>query len=684
MRPITGLLLAATLAWPQQQPQETVTFKAQSNLVVVNVSVRDRAGKPITNLKKEDFSVLEDDKPQSLAVFELQHLDGEALPPLQEGPRTFAERNPAKPAANINEPASGAKRFQDKRLIALLFDLSSMQPPEQIRAQDAAIKFLNSQMTSSDMVSIMTFGASFKEVQEFTNDRDLLISTIKKFRTGEGSDLATDGTVPDEDNADDSQFVADETEFNIFNTDRKLSALETAAKKLSIFPEKKALVYISSGVGKTGMENQAQLRSTVATAIRSNVAFYPIDARGLLASAPLGDASQAGPKGSGVFSGKSQTSARSKFQDQQETLYTLAADTGGKALLDSNDLSVGITQVQKDVESYYILGYYSTNAAQDGRFRKIRVKLNGNLQAKLDYRQGYFAQKEFRKFNASDKERQLEEALLLGDPVNELALAIEIDYFRLGKDKYFVPISVKIPGSAIGLSKKGSRQSADLDFIGQVRDEKNKLVSSVRDAITVKLNENDATELGHRNLQYDTGLTLAPGVYRLTFLARENQSGKMGTFESKFTIPDLGTESKNVRLSSVVWAGQRDKVTSAVGSASNDKKAIAAHPLIQDGQKLVPNITRVFRRNQNLYVYAEVYDGSPSIAADLVLFQGGRKAFESTPLLITSPTRPGVSAVQFQVSLASLPPGRYTSQLNVIDEAGKRFAFARSPVVILP
>jgi hypothetical protein len=217
-----------------------------------------------------------------------------------------------------------------------------------------------------------------------------------------------------------------------------------------------------------------------------------------------------------------------------------------------------------------------------------------------------------------------------------------------------------------------------------VRDEKNKLVSSVRDAITVKLNENDATELGHRNLQYDTGLTLAPGVYRLTFLARENQSGKMGTFESKFTIPDLGTESKNVRLSSVVWAGQRDKVTSAVGSASNDKKAIAAHPLIQDGQKLVPNITRVFRRNQNLYVYAEVYDGSPSIAADLVLFQGGRKAFESTPLLITSPTRPGVSAVQFQVSLASLPPGRYTSQLNVIDEAGKRFAFARSPVVILP
>ncbi len=104
---------------------------------------------------------------------------------------------------------------------------------------------------------------------------------------------------------------------------------------------------------------------------------------------------------------------RGRFTDQQETLYTLAADTGGKALLDENDLTVGIRQAQRDISSYYILGYYSANPAQDGAWRRIRVRLVPQPQARLDYRSGYFAPKEFRKFDAADRERQLEDALPL-------------------------------------------------------------------------------------------------------------------------------------------------------------------------------------------------------------------------------------------------------------------------------
>jgi len=671
------LLIAAASA------QETVTFKVQSNLVVVNVTVRDKSGKPLTNLKKEDFTLLEDDKAQSIAVFELQTLDSEVLAPVPSGAATVTERIP------VTQPPAGvgpAKiRFQDKRLIGLFFDFSSMQPAEQLRAQEAAVKFVNTQMTAADMVSIMVFGSQFKVVQDFTADRELLLSIIKRFRPGESSDLAVEGAAPDTEESDDNLFVADETEFNIFNTDRKLSALETAARKLAVYPEKKALVYFSSGVGKTGMENQAQLRSTVNTAVRSNVAFYPVDARGLIASAPAGDASQAGGGGrSGIFSGRTQTGARDKVQDQQETLYTLAADTGGKALLDSNDLAIGITQAQKDVDSYYIIGYYSGNAAQDGKFRRIRVKLAPSIQAKVEYRQGYFAGKEFKKFNTSDKERQLEEALQLGDPVNELPLAVEVDHFRLGRNSYFVAISVKIPGSAVGFSKKGDKQSAELDFIGQIRDDKGRVVTGVRDGIKAKIGEDAAAEIGRRSLQYDTGVTLAPGRYRLKFLARENLSGKMGTFDADFVVPDLGAEPKNVRLSSVIWAGQREKVTAAVGSAENSRKAIANHPLVRDGQKLVPNVTKVFRKGQSLYVYAEIYDAE-AITAAVTLFQGGRKAFESSPVRVNQPLsgRAGVLPLQIQIPLASLAPGRYLSQLNVIDPLGRKFAFSRTPVVIV-
>ena len=168
--------------------------------------------------------------------------------------------------------------------------------------------------------------------------------------------------------------MADETEFNIFNSDRKLAALEDAARRLAHYPEKKALVYISSGIQKTGVENQSQLQATVNAAIRANVAFYPIDARGLMATPPGGDASQAASVGSNLYSGSAQQSLMDNFHNTQETLDTLAADTGGKALLDSNDLTLGMTQVQKDMSSYYMLTYASTNAAEDGKYRRITGK----------------------------------------------------------------------------------------------------------------------------------------------------------------------------------------------------------------------------------------------------------------------------------------------------------------------
>src|SRR4029077_16008086 len=133
--------------------------------------------------------------------------------------------------------------------------------------------------------------------------------------------------------------------------------------------------------------------------------------------------------------------------------------------------------------------------------RRLSIKLAGNAQAKLDYRKGYFAGKTFAKFTADDKERQLEEALTLGDPVSELPLALEVDYFRVARDRYFVPITVKLPAGAVGFTKKGSKQQANIDFIGQVRDEKGKLISGIRDEIVVKVGELDLDKIAKHNIQ---------------------------------------------------------------------------------------------------------------------------------------------------------------------------------------
>jgi VWFA-related protein len=675
-------------------------FIVDTKLVVVNVSVKDKSGRPITNLKKEDFRVLEDGVAQKITVFELQQLSAEPLAPISfaQRPQTLEERaasttsNTAAGTSVITQAPRDPKRFQDRRLVGLFFDMSSMQPLEQARAQEAALKFVQTQMTAADVVSIMTFGSKFRVVQDFTDDRDLLISTLRAFALGDSSDLAGMAATAADEGDDSGAFAADQTEFNIFNTDRKLTALEDAARKLGIYPEKKALIYFSSGVEKTGIENHSQLKATVNAAVRANVSFYPVDARGLVAEAPGGDASVASPRGTGILTGTSQRSRRASFNDSQDTLYTLAADTGGKALLDSNDLTLGIRQAQDDIRSYYTIGYYPTNEAEDGKYRRLSIKLVGNAQAKLDYRNGYFGGKTFAKFTSADKERQLEEALTLGDPVSELPLALEVDYFRVAKDRYFVPISVKLPGSAVGLTRKGARQTTDLDFIGQVRDSSGRLVGGVRDQINVKLSEADAARMDRRHLQYDTGLTVGPGVYSLIFLAREDQTGKMGTFETKFTIPDFKS-GKSLRISSVILSSQKEAVSSAVGAADNNKKLLANHPLVQDGQKVVPSITRVFRKDQTLYVYFEVYDPSldpdrktPNVFAAIELLQGARKVFSSQPVRVNrlATTRPGVAPFSFQIPLARLEPGEYISQVDVIDELGRKFAFPRNSIVLLP
>ena len=694
MRPI--LLLFAVTLFAQE-----VTFKVESKLVIVNVTIKDKAGKPITTLKKEDLEIYEDGVKQNLAVFELEQLSNDLLAPVAttpSAPGTLQERVEPVPAGQAVTAAAPTApvRHQDKRLVALFFDFSTMPQPDQMRARDAAVDFVTKQMTASDLVSIMAYGNRFDVLEDFTADRDRLLSRLQKMATGEGAGLA-DAAATSADEGDDSgTFVADDTEFNVFNTDRKLTALEDATKKLAAFPEKKALIYFSSGLSLTGIENQSQLRATVNSAVRANVSFYTVDARGLTAASPVGDASTSSGRGTGAFTGTKQSGQRNSVTSSQDTLYTLASDTGGKALVDSNDLSLGIREAQQDISSYYILGYYSSNSAEDGKFRKIQVKLaSKELQAsaKVEFRNGYYASKVFAKFTSGDKERQLEEALTLGDPVSELPLALEVDYFRVARDRYLVPISVKIPGSVLALAKKGGKQSTDFDFIGQVRElPSGRLVGGVRDNIPVKLSDADASQLEHRHLQYDAGLTLPPGKYNLKFLARENQTGKMGTFETNFVIPDL-TASKDMRLSSVILSNQKEDVKAAVGSADNDKRVLANHPLIQNGQKTVPSITRVFRKDQTLYVYFEVYDPAadpaskaPSVSAQLELLQGARKAFSSMPARQEklTPNRPGVTSFSFQVPLAKMAAGQYTTQVNVIDEAGKRFAFPRSAIVVLP
>ena len=711
MRSLTATFLVWLMAASAQQAPQTgqnapsatrgtARFGATTQLVVEDVIVKSKDGKPVEGLKPSDFTITEDGKQQKITVFEFQTLENEIAPPPPPAPKPSVEIA-ATPVPAVKAVTSiqiapekpGDLKYRDRRLMVLFFDLTSMPIQDQIRAQNAALKFLRTQMTRSDLMAMMTFSSDVKVVEDFTDDRDRLEKDIKNLIIGEGQGFEAQDT--DDSTADTgAAFQQDDTEFSIFNTDRQLSALETAVRMLGSLNEKKALVYFASGMTRNGVDNQAQLTATINAAIRANVSFYPIDARGLVATAPLGDATKGAPGGQGMYSGSSARSAQGKFQGQQETLYTLAADTGGKALLDNNDLSMGIVQAQKDIASYYIIGYYSTNEALDGHFRRIKISVNDKVAtariSKLDYRQGYFAGKQFNKFSATDKERQLSEALMLGDPVTDMSLAMEVDYFRLARDRYFVPLAVKIPGSEIELARHGGADSTRLDFIGEVKDAKGTLVGNVRDNIEVKLKGESAQQLAKTTLAYDTGFSLAPGTYTVKFLARENETGKMGTFETKFVVPDLTAEQKYLPISSVVLSNQREKLDAAVATAERDKKLLAQHPLVQDGQKLIPSVTRVFRKEQSLYVYLEAYqptaETTQTVMASVSFYRGKVKAFETEPLQVTEGLNPKTKALplKFSVPLEKLQPGRYTCQVSVFDPGAQKFAFWRAPMMLLP
>jgi len=689
-RTIVVTLIAQLASLAQQTPETPkggVKFQSTSQLVVVNVSAKAKNGETLAGLTASDFTVTEDGKPQQLKVFEYQRMQ-DALLEATEPTRPTASVKSATPIA-IAPSKSGEVKYKDRRLLVLFFDQAGMPIEDQLRSQKAALKFLTTQMTKADLIAIMTYATDLQVLQDFTDDRDLLTKTIKSLTAGE-TGMANGSTGDDSEGDTGAAYTQDSSEFNIFNTDRKLAALETATKMLGSLAEKKALVYFASGMSLNGIDNQAQLRATVNAAIRGNVAFYPVDARGLIATAPMGDATQASQGGQAMYSGSSQRTAQANTQGQQETLYTLASDTGGKALIDQNDLALGIVQAQKDIADYYILGYYSTNTALDGHYRRIKVQISKNVTAKLDYRSGYFASKEFKQFNSSDKERQLQEALMLGDPVTDLTVAMEVNYFRQAKDRYIVPVSIKIPGSDIELARKGGAESTRLDFIGEVKDAKGALQGTVRDEITVKLKGESAGELAKRNLQYDTGFALAPGTYTVKFLARENATGKMGTFETKVVVPDLTIDQRYLPISSVVLSYQREKLDATVGTAEKDKKLLAASPLVQDNQKLIPSVTRVFRKDQDMYVYLEAYQPAAVktqvMVATLTFYRGKTKAFETAPLKISDGLNAKSKAVpvKFSVPLGKLQPGRYTCQVSVVQPSAQKFAVWRSPMVLLP
>ena len=693
----TALLAAQTQQSNQKPDQSSFTLKVNSDLVLTNVVVRDRkTGEVVRGLTQKDFTVLENGKAQQISSFDFESVD--QATPLDEA--TISGKT-GQSIFNAKNGVAHPEELRNRRLIVMFFDLTSMQPEDIERSVDAARDYINKKMQPADLISVVSLQDTLSLDQDFTQNKQMLLNAVNAYSAGAGQGFQSGATSTTNQTEDTTSFTADESEYNDLNTDRELFAISSISKSLAYINEKKSMLYFSGGIQRDGIENQASLRAAINSAVRANLSIYSVDTRGLQAISPLGDASTGSLRGANSYNGAAlQNNFDSNF-NTQEVMATLSSDTGGKSFFDSNDFSPAFERVQRDTSAYYVIGFRSSDTRKDGRYRRLSIKINRS-DVKMEFRPGYYAPADYQHSNREDRERQLEDELASDLPATDVAVYLEALYFRSDETHYFVPVSIVVPGSQIPFVKGGDRDKATLDIIGEVKDPAGHMIGQARE--TVKLSIDQAQQVRQKNVQYSTGFNLPIGKFHLKFVVRENETGRMGSFEADINVPDQ--RKAPLKMSSVVLASQR---------ISAPKKT--DNPLDYDGQQLVPNLPHVFRQDQHLYFLYEVYAPSHAVAAgadkiassstgsgaakqekadaknprgpvrvltSIEFLNGGTKSFE-TPLIeansVNIPTRDAV-AFQFDVPLNGLKPGLYTCQVNVIDDAGGSFSFPRTAVLI--
>ena len=658
-------------------PQGGFVITANAELVLTNVVARDsKTGEVVKGLKQSDFKIYENGKEQAIDTFDSESVD--MATPLNEATVSGLAAGPAgSKAVAVAKP----EELRNHRLIVMFCDLTSMQPEDLERSVEAAQTFLRTKLQAADLVALVSLGDTLTVDQDFTADKDALIKEVGAYNGTEGQGFAQGANANSNQVEDTTAYTPDESEYNDLNTDRELFALRAISQSLAKINEKKSLLYFSGGISRDGIENEASIRAAINAAVRADLAIYSVDTRGLQTVGSLGDASTGSLRGQAAFNGGSLMTNMNANFGSQEVMTTLSTDTGGTAFLDSNDFAPAFAKVQSDTSAYYAIGFHSSNPARDGKYRRLTVKVN-RPGIKLEFRPGYYAPADFRHSGKEDREQELEDQLASDLPATDMAVYLDAMYFRLDESRFYVPVSLVVPGSQIPFVKGGDKDKATLDIIGEVIDEVKRPIGHARE--TVKLNLDPALQARQKNIQYTTSFDLPPGKYHLKFVVRENQTGRMGSFDAEITLPEM--KKAPLKMSSIVLASLRQP----------SKKT---SPLIRGGEEYVPNISHVFRQDQHLYLLYEIYsparqkpaENAPkgtkpgiNLLSSLELIQGAAKVYETPLVRATAVNVEGRDAVaiELDVPLDKLKPGPYVCQLNVIDDAGGSFAFPRFAVLV--
>lgn len=699
-----------------EQDEEVVTVRSQ--LVNLDVVVKDNKGKYVTDLKAEDFVVVENGVPQKVLFFDPPLTGGEGVAPTSQAGVASGEGT---------RPRAGRPR----NIISLVLDGQTTDLANMKQAIAGAVKYIRERVEETDRVAVFSVSSSgLQLIQSFTGDKERLVAAVESAYTGSnasknfeqrdlagnisqlrdkaaaGQGLEAVASTPGQGqmlagpalaeqmmvNRTLQQYLVLRTTLSLQQSRPILAALAAICEGQRSVPGKKTLILFSQGFVSPAVLDW-QVRSTIDIANRANVAIYVIDSAGLRAGAPASgalvpSAPLAGV--SGIVSQEERIRAvggenvfdRARFEGvnrEYDILYRISEDSGGKFIKNTNDIAKGLNRVDDEIRSRYTLGYQSTDPNFDGGFRKIKLEVQ-RPGVEVITRPGYYAIAPDEVVPLSPDDKKLLAGFAAAESSPQLPLSVELIPFRSGQGLYTVPVSIELPPTAVKFERKGDRQRMHLDFLGVVREgEGSRILSRLGGSFEVTLTDEQYRAVTANNIFYRQDMALAPGDYTVELVVRDRLSGKVAARREKLSVPEAGAEFSASR------AVLSRYVEPVRGAAPED--------IFREGDVQVrPSPSHEFTAADNLIIFFKLYNasadattGKPSVRVTVLLSKDGKAV--AKPLSYELTEAAGESAVPHLtfakfVPLTGLAPGRYEASVESRDMVTLKLVKQKASFVI--
>lgn len=694
--------------------QDEDIVKVKSNLVNIDVMVKDKKGKYISDLKPEDFTIIENGVAQKIEFFDA---------PLSRGEVKTTTGGVTTESTTTTTPPSSTPR----NYIALVLDSQTTDITNLKQVREGVLKYIREQITGNDVVALMTVTNGLQMLQPFTQDKAKLIAAVENAsvnstsKTFEQKDIAGNietqrgqlaGSGPGEitTNAGGSeaarrmiaervlaQFVQLRTALSLQQSRPILAALAAIAEGLRPIPGKKTLVLFSQG-WVTPAVLDWQVQSTIDVANRANVAVYIIDSAGLRAGAPASGSLVPSSPLAGVSGATSQEqriravggetvfdNVRQEGQSREyDILYRISGDTGGRFLKGSNDISVGLERIDEEIHARYTLAYRSTNQNFDSTFRKVKIEVR-RPDAQIISRNGYYAipPEEIVLLSPADKKLLTDFSTAQANP--QLPVFVSLTQFRSHDGLYTVPVAIELPPSAVTFERKGDKRTMQLEVLGVLKAGSERVLSRLGGNFDVNLSDSDYQAIVSNNIFYRQDMVLAPGEYTLDLMVRDRQSGKTSAKREEFVLPDANAEfaATPVVLSRFVEQARLP----ALGS--NEPVDVFVH----DRTQIRPSSRREFQPADNLIMFLSVYNaanspdtGKPLVRVTARLLKDGQPATKPFDYVLSDPENQPVPHLTFAeyIKLAGLAPGNYTVAIEIKDMVTRKLVNQTAAFTIVP